>query len=51
VIFQPLALGEHPFLMTARAEIPGLAGVGQQVVSTALIAVEASKAMKQIATG
>ena len=51
MIFQPLALGEHALLMTARAEVSGLAGVGKQVVMTTLIVIEAGKAMMQIATG
>ncbi len=51
VSLEPLTVSEHPFLMTARAEVPGLAGVGQQVVPAALVAVEAGKAMMQIATG
>lgn len=50
-ILEPLAVRKHAFLMTARAKIPGLAGVGQQVVPAALVAVEAGKAMMQIATG
>ena len=36
MIFQPLAVGEHALLMTARAEVTGLAGVGEQIVAAAL---------------
>ena len=51
VPFQPLTVGEHALLMTARAEVAGFAGVGQQVIVAAPIAVDARKAMMQVAAG
>jgi hypothetical protein len=51
MFFQPLAVGEHSLLMTARAEVTGLAGVGEQVITTALIAIDAREALMQIAAG
>ena len=51
VFLQPLALGEHSFLMTARAEVADLAGAGQQVVVPALITINADKATVEVAAG
>lgn len=50
-LLEPLAVGEHPFLMTARAEVAGLARVGQQVIVAALIAVDAGEALVKVAAG
>jgi len=44
----PLAVGEHALLMTARTEVAGLAGVGQQIVVPALVTIDASEAMMEI---
>ncbi len=48
VTFQPLAIGEHALLMAARAKIAGLAGIGKQVVMTALIAINARNPLMQV---
>jgi hypothetical protein len=45
----PFPIGEHPLLMTARAEVTGLARVGQQVILSTPIAVDARKTMVQVA--
>jgi hypothetical protein len=51
VPFQPLTVGERALLMTARAEVAGLAGVGQQIIVAAPIAVDARKATVEVAAG
>jgi hypothetical protein len=47
VILQPLAVGEHALLMTARTEVASLAGIGQKVVKAALIAVDAREPLNE----
>ena len=37
--------------MTARTEVAGLAGVGQQIVVPALVIIDASEAMMEITAG
>ena len=39
---RPLAVAEHALLMAVRAEVTGLAGVGEQVVAAALTQIQAS---------
>lgn len=51
VLLQPLAVGEHTLLMTARAGVASLAAVSRQVVVTTLIAVDATESLMQVATG
>ena len=51
VTFQPLAVGGHTILMAARAEVAGLAGVGEQVVAAALIAIDVCEPLMQFAAG
>jgi hypothetical protein len=51
VPLQPLTVGEHPLLMAARAEVTGPAGVGQQVIVAAPIAVDARKATMEVTAG
>lgn len=46
---QPLALGEHALLVTARTEVASLAGIGQQVVMAALIAEDSREPLMQVA--
>ena len=48
VILQPLAIGEHAFLMAARTEVASFAGPGQQVFMAALIAVDAREPLMQV---
>ena len=50
-LLEPLAVGEHALLMTARKEVAGLAGVGQQIVVPALVTIDASEAMMEITAG
>lgn len=49
VLFDPLAVQEHPLLVTARAEIARLAGVGEQIVVPAGVAVDARKSAMRVA--
>lgn len=49
VLFDSLAVQEHPLLVTARAEVARLAGVGEQVVVPAGVAVDARKPVLRVA--
>jgi hypothetical protein len=49
VVLQPLAVGEHALLVTARTEVASLAGIGQQVVMAALIAEDSREPLMQVA--
>ncbi len=49
VLLDPLAVQEHPLLVAARAEVTRLAGVGEQVVVPAGVAVDAGEAVVRVA--
>ena len=47
-VFDPVSVEQDPFLLAARAELPGLAGKGQQVIVAAAVTVDAGKALVKI---
>ena len=50
VLFHPVAVGQHAFLVTARTEVAGLAGESQQIIVAAAVAIDAGEALMQIDT-
>ena len=47
MFLDPFPVGEHSFLVTARTGIAGLAGIGEQIIVTALITKNSGKALVQ----
>ncbi len=48
LLLDPLPEDQHPFLVAGRAEAAGLAGEGQQVLVTALVAVDPGEPLMQV---
>jgi len=48
LLFDPLPVDEHPFLMAGKAEAAGLGGEGQQVLVTTLVAVDPGEAFVEV---
>ena len=47
-VFDPVSVGQHPFLLAARAKLASLAGKGQQVIVAAAVTVDAREAFVEI---